>query len=247
MNGAKDAANTCVEGDITNYFTCESSITRTHTENGEQETLCIKGFTPYGIQQTSLAQHAMDAMGIHKCIANSAKHWGSTIFRGDASSIGYQFYSRSTKEGSSSGEADSSNDEADNGSGENNDSDEADSSSDEADSGSGEDNGSGEAGSSSDEEESNASSDSEQLQLQGPIQESGSPCDEMVIHPQPPAQFFFQAHSNGTGDISAPSDSEQLQDPVEESCDLYIDKEDANPKLPGQNNELPIETAPRSY
>ena len=222
MRGAKDV-NTCVEEDSPNYFTCESSRTRTHAKNGEQETLCIKGFTPYGIQQTS--QHSVDVMGIHECIANSAKHWGNTaknsIFRGDVSSIGDQFYS-GTKEGSSSGEADSSNDEADSGSSENNGSDEADSgsgeadngsgeadsssneadsgsgeadsSSDESDSGSGKDNGSSEADSSSDEEESNASSDSEQLQLQGPIQECGSPCDEMAIHPWPLAQLSVKAH-----------------------------------------------------
>ena len=229
----------------------------------------------------------MDGMGRHKCITNSAKHWGNTarncIFRGDASSIGYQFCS-GLKAVSSSGEADSGSsenngsDEADSGSGKDNGSDEADNSSDEADSGSSEDNGSDEADSgsdeadnssdeadsssgedngssqadsgsdeadsSSDEEESNASSDSEQLQLQEPIQESGSPCDEMVIHPQPPVQIFAEPHSNATDDISAPSDSEQIQDPVEESCNLYVDEEAANPQPPGQNNELSIEDAP---
>ena len=202
----------------------------------------------------------MDGMGRHKCITNSAKHWENTarncIFRGDASSIGYQLCS-GLKAVSSSGEADSGSsenngsDEADSGSGKDNGSDEADNSSDEADSGSSEDNGSSEADSgsdeadnSSDEEESNASSDSEQLQLQEPIQESGNPCDEMVIHPQPPVQIFVEAHSNATDDISAPSDSEQLQDPVEESSNLHCDEVAANLQPPGQNDELPIEAAP---
>ena len=135
-----------------------------------------------------------------------------------------------TADSSSSSESDSSNDPVDSGIGTADSStDETDRGSSEADSSSVQDNGSSEADSSDDEEESNASSDSEQLQLQESIQESGSRCDEKVIHPQQPANFFFQADINATGDISAPGDSEQLQDFVEESWDL---------------NELPIEAAP---
>ena len=49
---------------------------------------------------------------------------------------------------------------------------------------------------------------------------------------------------NAADDIIAPSDSEQLQDPVEESGNPYCDEVLPNPQPPGQNNELSIDAAP---